>query len=370
MSEVDESGIGVPEDALEDPQFERMIEEVFEEERERGTFAEPRAITREVYRDESDTFFIGREFTIEEFAKWYAVQRLGGRPFNAIGYHHTHVPSAQQWSGLSHLHGIFKYYNNNLGWPKGKGPHLWVYSGEGPYRPGTPKIYVGTHPAHDGIGIAGSNQTVRNGRWLHIEHIWNGDSAPFSDALKKVSGQVLGIVCAPNQHASRRIPLTFIRNSGVNNPSQPLGIMYHRDENVNWRPGLWPKSCPGLKVSHENLDADLIRHADTAIDPNGGGTTVETCHPSGPPTFDGSDKTVNDVVFHADKRAVESAVDGLRCRKYADTSSCETGTPLKKADTFSALYWIEGEAVRGENRWWVAEDGSRIWMGGTVQKAG
>lgn len=370
MTEVEEPRVGVPEDAHEDPQFQQIVDEVFNDAQARGTLEEPREVTREVYEDESAKTYIGREFTIDEFARWYAVQRLGGRPFNAIGYHHTWSPTSSQWAGMGTVKGIYNYYHDQLGWrPWGKGPHLWIYSGEGRYQNGTPLVYVGTHPAHDGYGIAGSNATVRNGRWLHIEHAWNGDQAPFSDAMKRISGQVLAVVCGPNQHTSREIPLTFIRDSGVNNPSRPLGIMYHRDENVNWRPGAWPKSCPGLKVSHENLDADVFRYA---REYRGGGTgpkPTEPCVPSAPPAFDGSDKTINNVVFHAAKQTVEVAANGLRRRQWATTDSCQLGESLKKGATFQALYWVEGEKVDGEKRWWIADDGARIWMGGTVQKA-
>ncbi len=38
----------------------------------------------------------GKEFTLDEFQQWYAVQGLGGRPFNAIGYHHTEVPTPER----------------------------------------------------------------------------------------------------------------------------------------------------------------------------------------------------------------------------------------------------------------------------------
>lgn len=84
-----------------------MIQQVFEEEQARGRFEEPEGVPREVYRDESDKLYIEKEFTLEEFEQWYAVQRLGGRPFNAVGYYHTALPDVHHWAGLGHLTNIF-----------------------------------------------------------------------------------------------------------------------------------------------------------------------------------------------------------------------------------------------------------------------
>jgi hypothetical protein len=105
-----------------------------------------------------------------------------------------------------------------------------------------------------------------------------------------------------------------------------------------------------------------------------GGTPIEggvaPCPLFPPPSFDGSDKQVGDVVFHAATQTVEVAADRLPCVQFAFQDSCETRSPLRTGDTFEALYWVEGEAVDGEQRWWVAKSGSRIWSGGTVQRPG
>jgi hypothetical protein len=97
---------------------------------------------------------------------------------------------------------------------------------------------------------------------------------------------------------------------------------------------------------------------------------VAPCPLFPPPSFDGSDKQVGDVVFHAATQTVEVAADRLPCVQFAFQDSCETRSPLRTGDTFEALYWVEGEAVDGEQRWWVAKSGSRIWSGGTVQRPG
>ena len=80
------------------------------------------------------------------------------------------------------------------------------------------------------------------------------------------------------------------------------------------------------------------------------------------------DVTVNGAVFHADKRSVTTNVDGLRQRLYAATTSAETGEPLPINTTFDVFGWVNGETADGENRWWIADDYSRIWSGGTAQK--
>lgn len=241
-----------PEDAHADPAFQAMLADVFAKVEAAGELAGPSpSFGPEDFHDQSGEIYIEREFTLDEFERWYQVQRLGSLPFNAIGYHHTWNPHQHIWAGIESLRGVFNYYHFTLGWtPFGMGPHLFVYSGDGRYSPGTPRVYVATHPAHDGYGMVS-----RNGRWLHIEHVWNGDADPFSEAMKEVSGKLLGILCRPHPHAPRQIPLHFIRDGGINNPSNPIGIMYHRDEIPR------PKSCPGNLVTHENLDPSLIRYA-------------------------------------------------------------------------------------------------------------
>ena len=102
--------------------------------------------------------------------------------------------------------------------PEGTGPQVWVYSGEHGYSPGTPRIYVGTHPAYDGIGI-----NFHNGRWLHIEHIWNGDFAPVQRDDEASQRRGAGDRLRPHKHADREIPLTFMRDGGTNNPEPPAG---------------------------------------------------------------------------------------------------------------------------------------------------
>ena len=243
-----------PDEIHDDPEFEQMLDRVFEQRLE-GPEQEPAADAVGPYHDESDRPYVEREFTLEDFARWFGVQRLGAHPYNAVGFHHTHRPLPEKWNGLASLRAIFEFYNTKYGWTWGMGPHIFVYSGEGPYRAGIPHVYVARHPAYDGAGIK-----YRNSRWLHLECIWDGDQAPFSPALAKIAGQVLAILCSRHPFADRVIPFEFVKE-GVNTPPEPLGLMYHRDHNPDWKPGAWPKSCPGLQVRHEELDPLLLQHA-------------------------------------------------------------------------------------------------------------
>lgn len=245
-----------PDEMHAEPEFEQMLERVFEQGLEQGLEQGP-AEELTIYHDESDKKYIEQEFTLEGFARWFGVQHLGSHPYNAIGFHHTYRPVPEQWRGLASLHAIFVYYNTHpkYQWPWGQGPHFFVYSGEGPYRRGFPHVYVARHPAFSGYGITGFNQRV-----VHVEHIIDGDAAAFSETLMRVAGQVLAILCSRHPFADREIPLQFVKG-GRDNPPQPLGIMFHRDINPDWKPGAWPKSCPGLKVSHENLDPVVLRSA-------------------------------------------------------------------------------------------------------------
>ena len=199
MSERADANQMDPDAAHAEPEFVRMLEEVFA--RADLSMPEPGLETPTFYDDESDKLYVGREFTsVAEFARWFAVQRLGSLPYNAVGYHHTENPTPATWAGLDTLTNIYDYYSTKWS-PWGLGPHLWVYAGNGPWRSGTPHIFVGTHPAHDGAGIL-----TRNGRWLHIEHVHNGDTAPFPEEMKRISGELLAVVCSRHPHANREYP--------------------------------------------------------------------------------------------------------------------------------------------------------------------
>ena len=119
---------------------------------------------------------------------------------------------------------------------------------------------------------------------------------------------------------------------------------------------------------------NVTRNMTEWVDLPGGGVPLaggaSSCPLFPPPTFDGSDKQVGDVVFHAAAQTVTVSQDGLRCQQFADPESCETRSPLQAGETFEALYWVEGKEHQHERRWWVAKSGSRIWSGGTVQTPG
>ncbi len=94
------------------------------------------------------------------------------------------------------------------------------------------------------------------------------------------------------------------------------------------------------------------------------------CTPVRPPAFDGEDKLVGTVTFHAAGQAVEVGPEGVSRRQFADPATCETGGALEPGVVFDAVYWVDGVPIDGEGRWWVAAAGDRIWAGGTRQKPG
>jgi hypothetical protein len=97
-------------------------------------------------------------------------------------------------------------------------------------------------------------------------------------------------------------------------------------------------------------------------------TVIRHCTPSAPPAFDGNPQQVGNTVFNPDRRTVEVAFNGLSCRRWANIQACTTRDPLPKGAKVDVLYWVEGEPVVGENRWWVATDGTRFHVAGTVEK--
>ena len=339
MTETAQPATGIPEDLSDNPAFQEMLEQTYREVEAAGGLIPDPGVDFGPPVDESDTFFIGREFTLEEFRKWFAVQRLGGRPFNAIGYHHTEIPRPNVWAGTQTLRNVFNFYRDELGKPEGCGPQIWVYSGEHDYSPGIPRIYVGTHPAHDGFGMID-----RVERWLHIEHVWNGDDAVFSEKMKRVSGAVLAIVSARHKHADREIPLKFIFDGGMDNPGAPLGIMYHRDQ--NGIDGPQPKSCPGDLVSHDNLDADLVRFAREYRD--------------------GKDREVRVKFEVGDLVAAAGAIARDAPRTNAGGNAPQL-TEGKKYETIGLT--DDGETIEGTSRWYRLNN--KKWVhasGGTYKK--
>lgn len=92
------------------------------------------------------------------------------------------------------------------------------------------------------------------------------------------------------------------------------------------------------------------------------------CTPVRPPAFDGTDKLVGTVTFHAAGQAVEVGPEGVKRRQFADPATCEIGESLEPGAVFDAAYWVEGVPVGGERRWWVTAAGDRIWVGGTRQQ--
>ena len=191
------------------------------------------------FSDQSGTFYIGRQFTLQGFANWFAVQGLGSLPYNGIGIHHTWMPTGRQYVGPKTVNAIFDYYATKHGWKRGKGPHLWLYGGDNPnYHPGKVLVTVGTHPAHDGIGVTG-----RNHRWMHIEAFGNFDDARMS------AGYVRGFKFLLELLSRRRNqPVRINQGPGDRTPTTWQGALFHRDAKTD------VKSCPGRSTTHDWFD--------------------------------------------------------------------------------------------------------------------
>lgn len=136
---------------------------------------------------------------------------------------------------------------------------------------------------------------------------------------------------------------------------------------------LWaPEDDPNDPFDFNKTDvyvSKVVNNMTAWADQTAGGDQ-DACPPFPPPPFDGTDKQIGDVVFHAAKQMVQVAQDGLRCRQFALQTSCETREPLRQGQAFQALYWVDGEEVEGQRRWWISDSGSRIWAGGTMQQPG
>lgn len=200
------------------------------------------------YTDESAKLFIGKAFSPREFAEWWSAQTFGTLPYNAVGIHHTAIPNRDQFQGLQHIHNIFAWYARpkpeGCGWPWGRGPHLWLCDGRGshPNSPKTPTIYVGTHPAHDGIGIS-----YRNHRWLHIEAIDFYDDYGLTPEMEELWRFTLKIVCEQRSMPIRQMPTPH------DGPASPIGCCFHR------LAGTDVKSCPGEQLTPKAFFAAMNR---------------------------------------------------------------------------------------------------------------
>ncbi|HEU0302267.1 MAG TPA: hypothetical protein VFR37_22610 [Longimicrobium sp.] len=89
---------------------------------------------------------------------------------------------------------------------------------------------------------------------------------------------------------------------------------------------------------------------------------------SAAPPVDGDDHTVNGREFIALARRVTIARDGVPGLQFADPQASPVRLPFKRGEEFEAAFIVTGAPFGGDDRWWVAEDGTRIPMNGTVEK--
>jgi hypothetical protein len=139
------------------------------------------------------------------------------------------------------------------------------------------------------------------------------------------------------------------------------------DETGSWPEAIRLKYHPG--VSPNGTTPQMYVDAVTSLMNEMGLTGVDliSCPASPPPPFDGETKVINGVTFHPAQQTVQSKINGLRARQFANTQACLTREPLHTGERVDVLYWVHGEQFQNENRWWVAVDGSRIWSGGTAE---
>jgi N-acetylmuramoyl-L-alanine amidase CwlA len=123
------------------------------------------------------------------------------------------------------------------------------------------------------------------------------------------------------------------------------------------------KNCPML-IRNEGYWPTYL--ANVAKIQKSGGTTVPTAYAK-PVTvwvnskpWDGSKNvTINNVLFHADKRAVTTRVT-TNVRQWASTVSDFTRAALPANTKINVLGWVEGESVSGNNKWWIDDKFNRI----------
>lgn len=81
------------------------------------------------------------------------------------------------------------------------------------------------------------------------------------------------------------------------------------------------------------------------------------------------DREVDGVRFFATGKPVRVKVGDRPANVYASpTTTAKVKHTLKAGETFTAVYWVYGEGIDGENRWWVTVGNNRVHVGKTVQK--
>lgn len=188
--------------------------------------------------------------------------------------------------------------------------------------------------------------------WDNFPH--DGPSVGIMQVKPQIWGDVLAGADARTPQGSIRLGARLMRNfiNQEGSWEEAIKKKYH--------PGISPNgTTPQMYV--DSINALMAEMAGTiSVGPH--------CRLFAPPAFDGTQKTINDVVFHPEQRAVRVRTEGLTARQFATREACVTRAPLHTSETVSVLYWIRGEEVDGEDRWWVANDGARIWSGGTHER--
>lgn len=136
------------------------------------------------------------------------------------------------------------------------------------------------------------------------------------------------------------------------------------------------KNCPG-QIRARGIWGDVVKMVDSArnlaIVAAKGETPTEQKPVVYPVYLDGrlwdgsANVTVNNVAFIADKKTVTTVNGIVNTRTFASSQSAPTGS-LTAQSQINVLGWCRGEKVGDEDRWWITDGWSRVWVGGTVDK--
>ncbi len=254
-----------------------------------------------------------------------------------------------------------------------------------PNRNGNTPRFIGLH-VQDGVTIGSLEH------WTAGLDQWGNPIQASSTVMIQRDGSILRVI--PEEHG----PWT---NGDINNPTEQSAALRALGGNPNFHClTIEAEGRPWDTMPQAQLDAIVwqcrqwmgqygIPHDRTHILPHSAINSVDRANcpggyykavmaelgeavepvfatPFPPPPFDGQPKTINNVTFQPFKKQVTST--GVNRRFWAMATAPLTGPVIAAGTKIPVLYWIEGEAVNGNNVWLVGESGSRIWSGGVEEQ--
>lgn len=268
---------------------------------------------------------------------------------------------------------------------------MWLHVAQSGW-PAVERRYIGRFGAQPKIIVLHIQQGTNWGSWQHFHNVSasatveigkNGDIwrlVPESDA-PWTNGDVnnpsaLGREVINKWGSDPNIYSLTIETEGMSGEAAPQAQI----DSIVWQISTWMQKY-NIPLRYVLRHAD-INSVDKAFCPGNALYNTVISRLSNVPVYvqpdpvqldgqlwDGtSNITIGQKTFFADKRTVKVASNGLAVRKYADPQSAETRAPLTSGQTFPVFGWVRGSAVDSEDRWWVTETYSRVWVGGTVEK--